>query len=512
MSIGSGDRLLQRWQQHLRCNPVELTLHLQAVERNLASDPIAPLRRQAISLLKALSQAAVPGAGEREQLALLLRGWGDQVALNFPGLARYHYESAWSVARNGQGPALGSSADFLALHQRLANLAHRQGLESGAFALGTPEPDLPPWFETPCNGLGCGDCQEQLQQHPQRCPHQQELELWELAEGCIWVERDNPWRETYGVAVNNAAGELLADSCRCYPWAWPGCRHAGAVQRLALQQLGWRDGQQGPAQRLEGAVLAIADLSAELYYHFQLELLPRLGLAWQQLSRQEPQLRLWHNGGDSPRVREALSRVGIPLERVLHASRIPHLQAERLWLANWPSPFGAPGAWVVRWLRELYAVEPPAHPGGDQVLWLPRGQAARRPLLQEEAWIQVLGERLAARGLRLVRAEAGASVRRQLQQLSQARAVLAPHGGALVNLVAGAGQTPVLELVNPAYAPPYFATVMAAANLRRGAMAGRGTSEPLSRMLYSGPLELPIDLGDPQVDTTGIFASLLQQL
>lgn len=505
---GFGDQLLQHWQDQLRHSTPTLQLHLQTAQRHLATDPIAPLRRQALSLLQSLSQGHRPGQEEREQLAWLLRGWGDQAALNFPGLARYHYETAWSVL----GEALSNPRDPLSLQPRLANLAHRQGLCSGALSLAQPETNLPPWFETPCYGLGCGDCQEQLQWYPQHCPQQQELELWELTEGRIWVERDNPWQETYGVAVTSAEGELDPAACRCYPWRWPGCRHAEAVQRLAVQQLAWRLRQQDPPQRLNGPVLAVADLSAELYYHFQLELLPRLGLAWQQLSRQEPHLRLWHNGGNSPRVQEALTRLGIPKERVLNATQIPHLQAERLWLANWPSPFGAPGPWVVAWLRELYGVTPPLRASGDLVLWLPRGSAPRRPLLQEEAWIFALGARLAKQGLQLVRAKASGSVRRQLQQLGQARAVVAPHGGAMVNLLAAAGQTPVLELVNPAYAPPYFASVIASANLHRHALAGQSTAEPLSRLLYSGPLEWPIELGSPLQDLPVLHDALMQQL
>jgi hypothetical protein len=506
MPTGAWPHTLERWHRQLRDGDSRLAQHLAAAEAALPADPIAPLRRQALALLRRLSQSP-PSPDDRTDLALLLRGWGDLAVVAFPGLARHHYETAWSclglttaslTANSPTANSLGSpSDDRLALRPRLANLAGRRGWSSGATCLAEPAADLPPWFETPCYGLGCGDCQELLQQRPADCPQQQQLELCEVEHGRIWIECHNPWRETYGVAATTAAGELLAEFCRCYPWGWPGCRHAAAVQELAVQQLAWHLPRQGQAQPLAGPVLAVADLSAELYYHFQLELLPRLGLAWRQLSAQEPQLRLWHNGGDSPRVQEALGRLGIPPERVLHARSLPHIQAERLWLANWPCPFGAPGPWVVEWLRELYGVTPPNRPQGDQVLWLPRGGAHRRPLLQERAWIDRLAAALAQRGLTLVPAQTGGEVAGQLRQVSGARAVLAPHGGAMVNLVAGTAGARVLELVNPAYAPPYFATLGAAAGLRRWGWAGRPTAEPLSRLLYSGPLELPIDLGPP---------------
>lgn len=484
---------LERWHHQLRQGDQRWQLELQHVEQHLARDPIAPLRRQALQLLRRLSEAP-PGETELEAAARLWRGWGDVVAIAFPSLARYHYEQAWEARPQAAGQ--------LGLGERLALLAHRQGLEAGAWALEQTPPtrsprDAPPWYELPCSGLGCGDCQEALQRQPNQCPQHTALELTELPEGRIWCDRFNPWAETYGVAVAAADGELQPSFCRCFPWSWPGCQHEAVRDALTLEQLAWRQRQLPQPQRLDGAVLAVADLSAELYYHFQLELLPRLGTAWRQLSGSEPRLRLWHNGGTSPRVRDALQQLGIPEDRLLDVEAIPHLQAERLWLASWPAPFGAPGPWVVPWLRQLYGVEPPAAATGDRVLWLPRGAASRRPLLQEQAWIEALQAPLAARGLVLEQADPQTDIRSQWQQISTARCVIAPHGGAMVNLVAGPPGSALLELVNPGYAPPYFATTLAATGISRWGHAGRATADPLARLLYSGPLEQPIDLGPP---------------
>lgn len=487
--------LLQRWHQQLRQGDQRWQQACRSVEQQLPHDPIAPLRRRALQLLQQLSRTA-PGSDQLQAAALIWRDWGDQVAVAFPALARHRYEQAWAC--HPQAP------QQLGLGQRLAQLARRQGWPDGALALDpsfdtttTAAGDPPPWYDLPCSGLGCGDCQELLQRDPLGCSQQGSLTLTELEQGRIWCDRANPWRETYAVGAATAAGDLLPEHGRCFPWSWPGCRHQAHRDALTAAQLAWQRRHLPPAQAVSGPVLAVADLSAELHYHFLLELLPRLGTAWRQLSSSEPQLQLWHNGGRSARVQEALRRLGIAEERVLHADAYPHLQAERLWLASWPAPFGAPGAWVVPWLQELYGLAPEPQRPQDLVLWLPRGDVSRRPLLQEQAWIEALTPELARRGLRLEPMVQGVEVRAQLQQISQARQLIAPHGGAMANLVAAAPGSTLLELVNPGYAPPYFATVQAAVGVARWGHAGSATADPLAQLLYSGPLEYPIDLGPP---------------
>lgn len=495
MSTSPAIHRLQRWHGDLRRHPPRLALHLQAAQRALPSDPIAPLRRQALELLARLASAA-PGDGELAQLGRLHRDWGDLVAVDAPALALRHYEAAWDCGAD------------TALEQRLADLAWRQGWELGAHALAVPSADLPPWNQLPCAGLGCGSCQEELSYRPQACPQGGQLELTALPDGRIWCERSNPWAETYGVAVADAEGVLLPQHCRSYPWSWPGCRYGMTrAQELSHAQLRWYQRRQGDATVLAGPVLAVADLSAELHYHWQLELLPRLGLAWQQLQRQEPELRLWHNGGNSPRVREALTRLGIPKERILCAQQHPHVQADQLWVASWPSPFGAPGPWAIRWLRQFWAIEPNAATANNTVLWLPRGAVARRPMLDEQACSTALATALRRRGLRL-QVCPGGGVRAQLQRCARAHLVIAPHGGAMANLLAAPANSRLLELVNPGYAPPYLATTLAVLGVERRGWPAQATAEPLTALLYAGPLEWPIDAGPPQVAVPALLEAI----
>jgi hypothetical protein len=481
MSSPPAIQQLDRWHHQLRLQMPTIELHLQAARAALPLDPIAPLRRQALTLIQRLG-AVAPGEGELAMLGGLHRDWGDLWAVEAPAMARQHYEAAW---------ACGTDAG---LEQRLADLAWREGWHVGAHALATPSLQLPPWNQLPCPGLGCGSCQEELLRQPEAAPQQDRLEITALPGGRIWCERSNPWAETTGVAVADGQGELLAEHCRSYPWSWPGCRHGlEAAQQLSQNQLRWRQHQQPEPIPVAGAVLAVADLSAELHYHWQLELLPRLGVAWQQLQDHEPELRLWHNGGMGPGVKEGLARLGIPGQRILDAGQWPHIQAEQLWVASWPSTFAAPGPWAISWLRNFWDIDPTSQ-AGHTALWLPRGTVSRRPMLEEQACLAALAGPLRQRGLELVLASGG-TLREQLQRCADAAVVVAPHGGAMANLLAASPGCQVLELVNPAYAPPYLATTLASVGASLGRWGAEETPPPLADLLYAGPLEWPIHAG-----------------
>ena len=86
----------------------------------------------------------------------------------------------------------------------------------------------------------------------------------------------------------------------------------------------------------------------------------------------------------------------------------------------------------------------------------------------------------------------GASVTRQLQALQGCDQVVAAHGGAMANLLLLSEPPPVVELANPAYAPPYFAALP-----QHERRLGASTPEVLQDLLYAGPLEWPIDLPPP---------------
>ena len=67
----------------------------------------------------------------------------------------------------------------------------------------------------------------------------------------------------------------------------------------------------------------------------------------------------------------------------------------------------------------------------------------------------------------------------------------------MANLLLVQRDAEVVELANPAYAPPYFASLLASGGLRHQRQLGAATPQVLQDLLYAGPLEWPIDLPPP---------------
>ena len=465
-------KALRLWRSELHIDTARINLHLEAAKAGLATDPLSPLRQQALKLLSGLA-AHQPGETEISQLGELLRGWGELCLSHAPSRALQQFERAW---------ACGSDA---LLERQLANLYARQGMTTGAHALSTPARDLAPWPQASCAGLQCQPCQEAAATEP--LPAEPALQIHSIPGGQIWIERNCAFEETYGLAVAEASGALIPELCRRYPWYWPRCTRQSQHLQQSLTPLALR--APSTPLRVKGSVLAVADLSAELYYHGQLELLPRLGRSWQELTAQVPNLFLWQNGGSSPWLQQAIHLLGVPPNRQICAKKHPQLQADLLLVPSFPNPFGQPGLATLAWLRQFWqtAVQNLSTPINARRWLLLRPHQQRRPLLQHQDW----QNRLKPTGWNSLTTET--CVLQQLASLMGSDEVIAVHGGAMTNLLLAPAETKVVELANPDYTPPYFSSLIRSGRLRHQRQIGAPTPQLLQDLLYAGPLEWPID-------------------
>lgn len=319
-------------------------------------------------------------------------------------------------------------------------------------------------------------------------PPPRPFRLHRLPQGRIWIRppAHDPWGNTLAVAVEDRGGVPLEPLCRRYPLGGSACLHADPLPppRPAA----------GPLV-VDGPVLAVAELSAEVYYHQLLELAPRLGLALERLAPEErPRLHLWHNAGQ-PALLAALGidRL-VPRERWIAAAEHPHLQAGELIVPDWIAPFGEPSPRVIDWLRErLLPAGLPDGPG-DRWLWLGRAPSLRRPVWGEPDLLAAA----AAAGVPLEPVDLqGLALADQAATLAAARVVVAPHGSALANLVFCGAGTVVLELVQTRYGPRYFHAIAAHRRLQHRRIEQPQVPPPLySDLFFDAPIAEPIVL-DP---------------
>jgi len=449
---------LKIWRHLLEVDQEAVRSHLRAAEATLCTDAIAPIRRQAISLANNLL-SHTPGEAEVNQLGILLRGWGSLALQEVPSRAVQLLERAWSC---GHDPHLDC---------QLAGLHARLGYGTGAHWLAPPPEELEFWPLVPCS---CEICRTKPK------PADPELKIHAILEGRILAQRQrNPWNHSHGVGVWNQQGTLQTSLSRHYPWPWPNCPYQKVFEQTSRHLLEAATKKLPPPLRIDGPVLAVAELSGEMYFHWQLELLPRLGRVWKAAIERWPKLHLWHNGGASPYVRESLKRLGIPSERLLPGC--DHLQASTLLVPSFGAYFGRPSTANMKWLEEFWAVS--KKPGQD-FIWLGRPGAVRRAVLEETKHRRTCGVGLMKQG----------SVFSQLHQLAGSHRVIAPHGAAMANLISARPGTEILELVNPAYQPTYFNDLIKHRRLRHRRMETAPTPLPLQELLYEGPLSFPIDL------------------
>ena len=333
--------------------------------------------------------------------------------------------------------------------------------------------------------------------YPQEPNEQPEpLAIWELPGGSCWIRPplENPWGITHAVSVADRNGSILAQLSRRYPQPWRSC---GAPPAAAEPP------PPGKAQWLDATVLAVADLSAEIYYHWLLEALPRIGLALERLSHDPDaqSLLLWHNGGTSHFVAEGLQQLlGLAPERLIDARKQPHIQARRLLVPAFPSPFGNPTAAVQNWLRQRW-LDPDLEPAAELAeigeakgkrLWLRRGEQTRRSVWGEAAALGQVQE------LDIYELDPGClSVQQQAQLIASAQLVVAPHGASLANLVFASKGTTVLELHQAGYSPPYFHSIAATQGLSfHSCEQPQRPPELYQDLLWEGPGSEPICL-DP---------------
>ena len=464
---GCPQQALMIWRELLLDERASVLAHLHAAQSALPKDPIASVRRDGLRLANALLQTE-PGASEVSLLGRLLRGWGEICFLEVPSRALQFFERAWVCGRDQRLDAF------------LAGLYARKGFGQGAWALSAPPAVIDPWpVQTSLD-----QARELCQQHP--LPVESEGALTLVPEGRIWLQRHtNPWGITHGIAVQDRHGEFRLDFCRSYPWA---CPRLLKHQEFAVQQLKLAQATLPPAERIRGPVLAVAEMSAELYYHWQLELLPRLGRIWSKALARWPDLRLWHNGGSSPWVQQCLERLGIGPERVLAASS--HLQAETLLVPAVNDHFGSPSSAAMDWLENFWSLQGPEQqspPATGTACWLGREGAVRRPVLAEGLWLDQL------KGMGLKPLTQG-SIVEQMAQVSSAGIVLAPHGAGMANLMAAVPGSKVYEFVNPGYQPEYFTSLFERQALHHQRFDAAVTPVPLQEWLYEGPISFPIDL------------------
>ncbi len=246
-------------------------------------------------------------------------------------------------------------------------------------------------------------------------------------------------------------GRILADSLNHFgplEAEWTDC----------FDRLGWPFWM---TSRLKGPHILLDHEYAQNYYHWLIEVLPRVRIL--QRLPDLAGLPCLLNVPVQPFHEATLRGVGIePRRWVVRPRKL--LRVESLFYASPTVQEGQPTADVVRWLRETFLPSPPAE--STRRLYVSR-HGARRDVGNEDELMAIL----APLGFESIR-PAEMSFEKQVRAFSEAEAVVAPHGAALASIVFSKPGLRLIELFPQDYRADYYRNLASACGHRHGYCVG----------------------------------------
>lgn len=239
-------------------------------------------------------------------------------------------------------------------------------------------------------------------------------------------------------AVVLRTGQLLAEASQVLDLPVDG--HP-TFQRLRLP----------PRTRLAGRTLLLAAGHSGNFYHWMLDTLPRLRL----VQRSGVDLRQFDHvllpGASGDFVAQTLARVPELTAKRHVLDDGAHFECDELtWASNLHAVTDS-CRWAAAYLRRTL-LDRATTPATRRKLFLSRSRATRRRLLnEEEIWSSVL----APAGFTRVFLDE-LPLDRQIEQVRNAAAIVAPHGAALTHLVFAQPGCSIVELLSEGYPTPYF--------------------------------------------------------
>ncbi len=340
-----------------------------------------------------------------------------------------------------------------------------------------------------CAGLNCQPCLKKLnarfeQRHlglgvyHVRASHlsvpPSEYFVAEIPQGQAWITPyQTPWMVANSTGVLTADQVLLHDLCREYPGQLPDCSQKPLPVRLP----------QIPVTQITGNVAVLTGLSGHNYFHWMVDILPRLELL--RRSRSLSQIDwFWINAAEADFQRQTLRILGVPNHKILAADHYPFIQAERLIAPAFPGHLGWVEPWVLEFLRQQFLPLVSSSQPCYERLYISRRGAHHRRLLNEAALLELL-EPL---GFRAVELEA-LTLTEQITLFAQAKVIVAPHGGGLTNSIFCAPGTTVIELMAPSYIRQYYWAISHHLGLQHYLITGVAPScLPIHQLMYPSPL------------------------
>jgi capsular polysaccharide biosynthesis protein len=205
----------------------------------------------------------------------------------------------------------------------------------------------------------------------------------------------------------------------------------------------------GAPHEVKGRLGVLASRGDRNYYHFLIDVLPRLGVLAQAAEIDMPEQ--WYVPATSPFQLELLDLMGITADRRINSDEIGHVRAETLVVPGLASVVKEKNTpWMVEFLRQRLL--PNVEPTERRPVYITRSAGTNNRAVTNEPELIAL---LTARGFDVV--DPGAlSVVDQIRIFASSSIIVSPHGAALANLVFASPGCHVIELFPPGCVLPDY--------------------------------------------------------
>ncbi|MGB3534038.1 MAG: tetratricopeptide repeat protein [Microcoleaceae cyanobacterium] len=302
-----------------------------------------------------------------------------------------------------------------------------------------------------------------------------------IPQGRTWIApRKNWWNVCNAIATIHPNDQLDTTFSRFYPAPLPNCQNPDFSQH----QVFFLD--EFPALKyLKGKIAVLSGLSGNVYFHWMVDVLPRLEIL-KKLGIDLSEIDGFVvNSIQRPFQRETLEKLGIPLSKIIETDQQSHLQAEELIVPAFASNVGWVSPWIIQFHRQLFAtaIEAPDVDYPERI-YITRKKAQYRRIFNEKEVIDCLKQH----GFETVALET-ISVEQQAALFAHAKVIIAPHGAGLTNLMFCRPETQVIELISPHYLRFYYWTIAIQLGLEFYYILGDAFKcSPLRSLMYQNPL------------------------
>jgi capsular polysaccharide biosynthesis protein len=203
-----------------------------------------------------------------------------------------------------------------------------------------------------------------------------------------------------------------------------------------------------PPQKMSGNIGVLAAPGGNTYFHWMIDVVPRLHLLreWEKTGQKID--RFIVNGTSKAFQQQTLEMMGIDAHQIIDGSAHPHIVAEQLIVPSFPRHNTCLIAkWVFQYIRdEFIGGQSSVSDMNAPYVYVSRARASRRRMTNEDSILSLLEPY----GFQTFFLEE-LSFAEQISLFSNAKCIVSPHGAGLTNLVFASPGAKIIEIYSPNY-------------------------------------------------------------